>query len=641
MPSDEAPDRTAALAVPARLLAVLFLYSIHRMLFLLYNPGISRAAPWREIAHAFGFGMRFDLVAVFLISAPLIALAYFPWPREIPGFLARWFDRLFLLLHTPFIFLNCADLEYFRFTGRRTTMEIFRIHGDIWDQAGQLLVHYWQVPLWTFLSVAFLWWVCRPVPLPERRHPSIVRRLVVLTAASLVTVIMIRNSFQSKPLLVPHAFAYSTPQVGNLTLNTPVGFLQSYEVLLGGSLPRVKYFKSLREYWSLLDPGARIPRPRNLQNIVVVIVESLSSSYVGAENPDSDLTPFIDQLARDGLHFRNFYAAGRRTVYALPALFAGVPGLMDTAVFNSAYRGDTFFGLGHTLRENGYRTAFFHGARNGSMGVDYASKMVGFEEYYGKDEFESWAGAREEDYDGDWGIYDEPFLRFVADRLDGFREPFAAGILTLTTHQPYAIPKKYEGEFPAARDPMVRCVRYLDRSLSGFFESARKKPWFRNTLFIITADHTHSKPGSNDPDLLQEHDIPLIFYHPSRQLPPADTRKVGYQGDLAPTVLDYLGIDSRKRTVFGRSLFRKAPGFAMFRSSGVYALVQNDFVVTFSDASGPHLFRYPSGTGQRLEEVNDPALREQRANVLKAFVQLYNNGLLDNRLFALSSPHSP
>jgi len=145
----------------------------------------------------------------------------------------------------------------------------------------------------------------------------------------------------------------------------------------------------------------------------------------------------------------------------------------------------------------------------------------------------------------------------------------------------------------------------------------------------------------NYPDLLQEHDIPLIFYHPSRQLPPADTSKVGYQGDLAPTVLDYLGIEPRKSTVFGRSLFRHAPGFAMFRSSGVYALVQNDFVVTFSDASGPHLFRYPSGTGQRLEEVNDPAIREQRANILKAFVQLYNNGLLDNRLFAVSSPHSP
>ncbi|MBE0606448.1 MAG: LTA synthase family protein [Deltaproteobacteria bacterium] len=633
MPSLEASDRSGALAFPARLLAVLFLYSIHRVLFLFHNLDVFRAAPWREIAHAFGFGVRFDLVAVFMISVPLIALAYFPWPRKIPGNVAHWFDRFFLLLHTPFIFLNCADLEYFGFTGRRTTMDIFRIHGDILDQAGQLLIHYWQVPLWTLLSVAFLWWVCHAIPLPRRRPASIVHRWIVFAVASLTAVLMIRNSFQSKPLMVPHAFAYSTPPVGNLALNTPVGFLQSYVVLEGKSLPRTTYFRSVREYWPLLSIGERAPRPRELQNIVVIIVESLSSSFVGAENPDSDLTPFIDQLARSGLHFRNFYAAGRRTVYALPALFAGVPGLMDEAVFNSAYRGDSFFGLGHTLREYGYRTAFFHGARNGSMGLDYASKMVGFEEYFGKDEFESWRGAREKDYDGDWGIFDEPFLGFVVDRLDGFREPFAAAILTLTTHQPYAIPQKYEGEFPAGRDPMDRCVRYLDRSLSGFFESARKKPWFRNTLFIITADHTHTPRGGGPPDMLEEHDIPLILYHPSRELPAADTGKVGYQGDLAPTVLDYLGIDPRKRTVFGRSLFRNSPGFAMFRSSGVYALVRNDFVVTFSDTSGPRLFRYPSVPGRRWEEVNDPVLREERAKILKALVQHHNNGLLDNRLF--------
>ena len=634
MPSIEASDRTGAFAVPARLLAVLFLYSFHRVLFLFYNLDVFRSAPWREIVHAFGFGVRFDLVAVFMISAPLIALAYFPWPGRIPGNLARWFDRFFLLLNTPFIFLNCADLEYFEFTGRRTTMEIFRIHDDIRNQAGQLLVHYWQVPLWTLLSVAFLWWVCRAIPLPGRRPASIVSRLIVLAAASLVAVLMIRNSFQSKPLKVTHAFVYSTPPVGNLALNTPIGFLQSYRALRGKSVPRTRYYKSLREYWPLIDPGTLPPRPRNLQNVVVVVVESLSSHYVGVENPGSDLTPFIDRLARNGLHFRNFYAAGRRTNYAMPALFAGVPGLMDEAVFSSAYRGDSFFGLGHTLRENGYRTAFFHGARNGSMGLDYASKMVGFQEYFGKDEFQSWPGARKEDYDGDWGIFDEPFLGFVADRLDGFREPFAAVIFTLTTHQPFVIPKKYEGEFPPTHDPMARCVRYLDRSLSGFFESVRNKPWFRNTLFVITADHTYRPRGTVQPDMLQQHDIPLILYHPSRQLPAADTEKVGYQGDLAPTVLDYLGIDPPKRTVFGRSLFRNAPGFAMFRSSGVYALVQNDFVVTFSDTSGPRLFRYPNGPGQRLEEINDPVLREQRAKTLKAFVQHYNNGLLDNRLFA-------
>jgi phosphoglycerol transferase MdoB-like AlkP superfamily enzyme len=633
MPSLQAPDRTGALAVPARLLAVLSIYSIQRVLFLLYNLDVFRAAPWREIVHAFGFGVRFDLVAVFMINSPLIALAYFPWPGRIPGNLARWFDRFFLLLNTPFLFLNCADLEYFEFTGRRTTMEILRIHDDIRNQAGQLLVHYWQVPLWTLLSVAFLWWVCRAVPLPGRRPASVVLRLVALAAASVVTVLMIRNSFQAKPLMVPRAFAYGTPPVGNLALNTPVGFLQSYGALRGKSVPRTTYYKSAREYWPLIDPGTLPPRPRNPQNVVVVVVESLSSSYVGAEHPGSDLTPFIDRLAHGGLHFRNFHAAGRRTMYAFPALFAGVPSLMDEPVFSSAYRGNSFIGLGHTLRENGYRTAFFHGAQNGSMGLDTAAKMVGFQEYFGKDEFLSWPGARVEDYDGDWGIFDEPFLGFVADRLDGFREPFAAVILTLTTHQPYAIPKKYEGEFPPTRDPMARCVRYLDRSLSVFFESARKKPWFRNTLFVITADHTHKSRDMVDPDILKQHDIPLILYHPSRRLPTADTEKVGYQGDLAPTVLDYLGIDPRRRTAFGRSLLRDAPGFAMFRSSGVYALVQNDFVVTFSDASGPRLFRYPNAPGERMGEVDDPVLREQRAKILKAFVQHHNNGLLDNRLF--------
>lgn len=183
-------------------------------------------------------------------------------------------------------------------------------------------------------------------------------------------------------------------------------------------------------------------------------------------------------------------------------------------------------------------------------------RSIGFEEYFGKDEFvadKRFGGMKE--FDGKWGIWDEPFLQFFATKLGEMPEPFLAGVFTLSSHHPFNIPDRYRDTFPdEGLHKLHKCIRYTDHSLRRFFETASKQPWYKNTIFVLTADHASSKRTHEEYfGEVGGFRVPILFFDPLGEMPRGKHPGIVQQMDIMPTLLGYIGYD-RPYVAFGKDV---------------------------------------------------------------------------------------
>jgi uncharacterized sulfatase len=410
--------------------------------------------------------------------------------------------------------------------------------------------------------------------------------------------------------------------LSHLALNSSFTLLHSRPWCDSRTLPQFDYFTEeelLKQF-----PPPRLASAANgvrRDNVVIIIVESLSAQYTGGGDPKRGFTPFLDELgATKGVLFKNHFADGRRSIDAPPAILAGLPHLVDETFYCAQQR--HLVGIGSLLKERGYTTSFFHGGKNGTMYFDVFSNRMGFDRYYGLNEY-----PNPEDSDGIWGIYDEPFLQFVAGKLTSYKEPFASVVFTLSSHNPYKIPDKYAGRFPKGELPILESFGYVDYSLRKFFETAEKMPWYKNTLFIITGDHT-AAPRTIYRRLIDAYRVPLIMFHPGG-LPPVKTDRIVHHVDIGPSILDFLGIDPGKMLDFGHSVFDPAySGLAYSQLNGEYWMAEKNSVLDYRTRAFSRLFDFRS-----LDPVEDAPEKQRLEKKLHAYIQRFNKGLFADRLY--------
>jgi phosphoglycerol transferase MdoB-like AlkP superfamily enzyme len=410
----------------------------------------------------------------------------------------------------------------------------------------------------------------------------------------------------TRPITLGNATAYvSRPIEAAIVLNTPFCIIRT----LGKSdIEKLSFFKDREEMARIYSPvhvkdSALINQQEQTtrKNVVVFILESFSREYSGYLNPPGmqTFTPFLDSLMSQSLTCSLAYANGRKSVDAIPSVLGSIPSLEQSFAL-TPYALNRVEGLGNALKKAGYHTSFFHGAPDGSMGLDGMSRHFGFEHYYGKEEF-----GDNSQYDGYWGIWDEPFLQFFARTLDSFPQPFASAVFTLSSHHPFVIPKEYEGVFPRGSLPVHRCIGYADHALKRFFETAKESLWYENTLFVLVADHgTFSLINPQYQTDIESMAIPVVYHDPAGILVEKGRLYDRYtqQIDIMPTVLDMLD-HPYSFFAFGRSIL--------------------DTLTT------PFVVNYPSGLNI-LRDENE----KEPSNVLflNAFRQQYNNRLVEDRL---------
>nr|WP_223284992.1 LTA synthase family protein [Hymenobacter qilianensis] len=319
---------------------------------------------------------------------------------------------------------------------------------------------------------------------------------------------------------------------------------------------------------------------------------------------------------------------------ALPAVLAGMPALMESPFITSNFQTNELHGLGELLGRQGYATSVFHGAENGTMGFNTFAGMVGVQQYFGLNEYPD--GAQSPDFDGHWGIFDEPYLQYFARQLSKQKQPFFSTVFTLTSHEPFPVPTQYKDRFTPGKLPIHASIGYTDFALRQFFKTAAQQPWYKNTLFILLADHTSQTLTPEYQNTLGSYKTPLLLFHPGRKLPPANVGRITQQADIPATVLDYLGMaPGGKLLPFGYSVFDTlANGRAFFLTGGSYYLVHNDYVTELTADDKVRLYPYQRHNLPPTP-IENAAKAQQYGRELRASVQYLTNGLLDNSLYKL------
>jgi len=635
--------------VVVNLLIAYVCYEACRLAFLAENWSLfSDTLTWSSFWTLSRGGLLFDTAAICFTNCLYILLALLPFGRRSKGLrsLTKW---SYLIPNIIAIVANLMDAAYFSFTQKRVTANVFaefQNENNLGNIIGIEFIHHWYFVLLAIVLFVLLVKGYRHAPEAykqmSRRSFAIWQTIFLLIAATLVVCGMRGALFRTatRPISPNDAFRYTNqPIETNFVLNTPFNIIKTLD---HKSIETPTYFSDTAELDSLFCP-VHEPLPNRIErrkNVVLLIVESFAEEFIGSRNRDLDggtykgYTPFADSLLTQSLTFRETFCNGWTSIDAMPAVLASIPRIHDAFVL-SPYSLNKINSLATELGNWGYHSAFFHGAENNSMGFRSFARSAGFKEYVGRDEF--YADSRfggEKEFDGTWGIWDEPFLQFFCTKMTEMKEPFVTAIFTLSSHHPFAIPDKYKDVFKdEGIHALHKCIRYTDYALRRFFESASRQPWYKNTIFVLCADHASSKTTHAEYKTELGHfRIPILFFDPSGELPVGCMDGIAQQIDIMPTLLNYLGYD-RPYIAFGKDLLNTPLEDSWaFNYFNVPQLIRGNHLLQFDGHQTTGFYDYRSDALLQHNLAGTTADEDSMVIQTKAILQSLIQRMKDNRL---------
>lgn len=445
-----------------------------------------------------------------------------------------------------------------------------------------------------------------------------------------------------RPIALSNANEYTYhPTEVALVLNTPFSVIRTF----GKSVfydPH--YYDSKTELDNIFSPihNPIISNTSSLsskkKNVVIIIIESFGREYIGGFNKEvlgekyKGYTPFTDSLMQHSVTFRYSFCNGRKSIDGMPSVLSAIPMFIKPFVLTPQAL-NRIDGIASLLAKKGYQTAFFHGARTGSMGFNGFANSIGFKEYYGREDFNKDSRFRgDDDFDGYWAIWDEPFMQFYSAKMSEMKQPFVTALFTASSHHPFHIPEQYQGVFKEEEMPIHKCIRYTDNALRQFFNKSKKEPWFNNTVFVITSDHTNMSNHEEYKSDIGGFCSPIIIYDPSGDLKPGMRDAVAQQIDIMPTLLNYLGYDE-PYFAFGKDLFSTPANetWAVNYLNGIYQYVRFGYVLQFDGNKTVGVYKL---TDYKMQHNLVGKVKEQgqMERELKAIIQSYMDRMTTDNL---------
>jgi phosphoglycerol transferase MdoB-like AlkP superfamily enzyme len=618
----------------------MLLFSLCRIGFFFFNykmfPGVSLS----QFISIMKGGLVFDISAVVYINMLFILLHIIPLEIRYNDVYQVILKYIYFITNGIAIAMNGMDFVYYRFIDKRATADVFKTfehETNLVKLFFRFLFDYWPATLFTLFAWFLMVYLYNKVKIKkiEPGNKIIYYGINILMIPLIIALIIgaARGGYKhsTRPITISNAARYvETPRDVAIVLNTPFSFFRTFDKK---ALVKYNFFNN-EKLNNIYNPHY-IPvetRPFSNNNVVIIILESFAREYIGTLNPGLEggtykgYTPFIDSLINVSLTFDVSIANGKKSIDAMPSILASVPSL-ETPYTISHYANNQINGLPELLKRKGYYTAFFHGAPNGSMGFDSFAKMAGFDDYFGLNQY-----PEKSDFDGVWGVWDEPFFKFFAGKLNSFRQPFFAAIFSVSSHHPFKVPVKYTGKFKTGPAPIVEVVGYTDFALREFFDGISSDPWFKNTLFVITADHTNESIHPEFQNNFGSYSIPIVFYKPGSDLT-GMKKRIAQQIDIMPTILSYLNYNE-EFIAFGNNLLDDSyESFAFNTSGSNYHLYMKDHILEMIDNNPVGLFDYKNDKFLQNSLIGkEPELQLQMEEKLKAIIQSYNSRLIDNNM---------
>jgi phosphoglycerol transferase MdoB-like AlkP superfamily enzyme len=631
-------SRNVLIVLIYRIFIVLLLLSLSRTGFYLFNlkmfPGITAG----EFLSILRGGLLFDISASVYINMLFILMQIVPFDFRYNNTYQKISMWLFFVTNGLALAANSADYIYYRFVFKRATADVFGTFGNE-EHLGKMffkfLLDYWPAALICIFLCLLMVILYRKVVVKKPEPPNRISYYIINVLFIPVTVALIiggaRGGYKhsTRPITISNAARYvKNPRDVAIVLNTPFSIFRTYGKK---TLVRYEFFDKVTLdslYNPHYRPSAKSPFVRD--NVVIIILESFAREYIGALSGELEngtykgYTPFVDSLIKESLTFEVSLGNGKKSIDAMPSILASLPSL-ETPYIISHYANNDVNGLAGLLKKKGYYTSFFHGAPNGSMGFDSFARMAGFDDYFGLDQYPD-----KNDFDGMWGVWDEPFFHFFAGKLNTFPQPFMASIFSISSHHPFEVPEKYRNKFKKGPAPIVEVVGYTDFALKEFFDEISSSPWFPNTLFVITADHTNESIHKEFQNNFGSYSIPVIFYKPGSDLR-GIKKRIAQQIDIMPTLLSYLNYDE-EYIAFGNNLLDDSyESFAFNTNGSTYHLYMKDHILEMIDNKPVGLYNFK--TDKYLENnilERETGIAARMEEKMKAIVQSYNSRLIDN-----------
>jgi phosphoglycerol transferase MdoB-like AlkP superfamily enzyme len=621
-----------------RLLLLVVFYQLLRIVFLAFNYQFFFPLTFTGFVQILVGGFRFDMSTIAYFNTLYILMFILPFSFRYN----KWYQKIgkviFIAANSIVIVANLIDSAYFPFILHRTNAAFFlefKNDTHLITESGKFILSYWYVAV---IAVLFLWAFWKSynlVPMPKvgEKKSRILLSIAIVPVVSLLWLGFARGSFipSDRPINISYAGNYvNKPIETQLVINTVFSIYSTFGNI---KVPDVKYFETLKETEPYFNPvqcsTAQVSFTK--KNVVIIIVESLSREFIGTLNKDipdhKGYTPFLDSLISRSLVFTNAYANGRRSIEALPSVIASIPSPTEAYVL-TPYSTNEINSIGTVLKKYGYSTSFFHGAHNGSMGFNSFARLAGFERTFGLEDYDN-----SSDYDGTWGIYDEEFLQCWAKNLNATIQPFCSALFTVSSHHPFKIPDKYIGKFEAGTLPIHQSIRYTDYSLQKFFETASKMSWYKNTVFVITADHTATYPYYEEYNNTRgAFSVPIIFFTPDSSLR-GSKDVLAQQSDIFPTLVSYLGIKD-SILAFGSNLLTDGQDkFLVNCFAGTYQALEGDYLLQFDGNKSISLFNIKQDVKIRYDILAENEEVAKRIELrLKAYIQQYATRVRNNKM---------
>jgi phosphoglycerol transferase MdoB-like AlkP superfamily enzyme len=585
------------------------------------------------------YAFQIDLASVALINLPVIFLVM------VSAFTGEKIKLLFLraafvgaiLINALGFAINIMDIGYFRYNKERSTIGLLSVIADSVSFVPGIITIYWPLIVLFLILVALLIFVLKLffkkllVSHPLSPRQGLVSGLLAIP----ILFIMVRGWHSGT--LMP-----ATPLLKVSATNLPIAqnsihnFLYSL-VRKQDQLQKKRYFTEKQMIGLVATDrlmGKRIDS-MNKKNVVLFILESFSRDYFQSGNPYRAITPFFDSLIGSSTYYPNAFANGFVSNQGIVAILAGLPSFIDEPFYYSTYANTKMEATGSIFKKNGYNTNFFMGAGEDHFGFGKFCKMIGIDHYYGRKAFND-----DRYYDGNWGIFDEPFLQFGIRELNKKSTPFFSVFFTISSHPPYTIPEKYKERFNyPGQSPAQSSISYVDHAFRQFFDSCKNASWFKNTLFVFCADHWLSPDYNVEWSPVRYSSIPIFIFDPSDPSGKNDPVVAG-QVDIIPTILDKLNY-SGHYTGFGKSLLDTSfkERYVVNRLNSIHQVITDQFVLGYNEPleKVQYFYHYTADPLMKHDLADDPAYemeKERLQKIVRANIQQYNNSLLKRSLYS-------
>jgi len=625
---------------------ILFLASLALSIWLLLRLILSLQVGWSqmsmpELASVFAVGLWFDVAALSYLLVPwLLVSALIPkrWSGAVWLTKLRWalaFVVMFSLLFgavSEFIFWQEFSTR-FNFIAVDYLVYTHEVVGNIRES--------YPVPLILLaiaLFVLFILFMLSKLLRFEIKPHSLNRKLSLVAAGVLLPVLSYQFANVDQMQFSKNAYANELAGNGLFSFSAAarrneldydrfyktIPQAQANAILKDNGLLRQAFASAINSGQEVPDISNIAPFKRRPKNVVVIMVESLSADYMGSYGNKENLTPYLDKLAKESLVFDKVFATGTRTVRGLDALSIAIPPIPGQAIVHRP-DSDHLATLGEFLEAQQYSTFFMYGGYGvfDSMnsyfrGNDY--KVVDRTDF-DKSTIQS---------ENVWGIDDESLFNnslTMIDRMVKPSMPFFAHIMTTSNHRPFTFP---EGKIDLPQGHRDGAVKYTDYAIGKLIENAKTKPWFKDTLFVIVADHCSSAAGKTKLPVEKYH-IPLFFYAPDL-LPAGHYSRMVSQIDIAPTLLDILGAKGSQH-FFGQSLFKaereKMPERAFISNYQELGYYKNNTLIVLSPKQKAEAYQVDPVTFESTPVALNETLLNEAIAYYQTAARAYKNGDLN------------